>query len=163
MSEAPGKDHGGNDEDQQERVNRELIEFLNELRVALPGVQVLFAFLLAVPFSSGWSSTTSLQRDLFFGTLAATAISAALLIAPSAWHRIHFRQRNKENLLLASNKLSIAGLGFLALAMAGAVTLIADVIFGTTMAVVSAATAVALFGTLWAMVPVITRPGRPET
>ena len=78
-------------EDQRERVNRELIELLNELRVALPGVQVLFAFLLAVPFSQGFASTTSFQRALFFGTLSATAVSSALLIAPSAWHRLHFR------------------------------------------------------------------------
>src|SRR5512134_1058519 len=113
-------------EDQRERVNRELIELLQELRVALPGVQVLFAFLLTVPFAQGFATTTTFQRDLFFATLATTAISTALLIAPSAWHRIHFRQKNKEEMLLASNKLTMAGLAFLALAMVGAVMLIAD-------------------------------------
>jgi hypothetical protein len=71
-------------EDERARVNRELIELLNELRVALPGVQVLFAFLLAVPFSNGWRSTTSFQRDVFYATLLCTAVSSALLIAPSA-------------------------------------------------------------------------------
>jgi hypothetical protein len=85
---------GGQPEDQRERVNRELGELLQELRVALPGVQVLFAFLLTVPFSQGFVKTTTFQRDLFFATLAATAVSTALLIAPSAWHRIHFRQKN---------------------------------------------------------------------
>ena len=84
------------DENQSERIDRELIELLNELRVALPGVQVLFAFLLTVPFSQGFVKTTQFQRDLLFGVLAATAISAALLIAPSAWHRLRFRQRDKE-------------------------------------------------------------------
>ena len=89
------------DEDQSERINRELIELLNELRVALPGVQVLFAFLLTVPFSQGFVETTQFQRDLLFGVLVATAISAALLIAPSAWHRLRFRQKDKELLLFA--------------------------------------------------------------
>ena len=69
-------------EEKSERIDRELIELLNELRVALPGVQVLFAFLLTVPFSQGFVETTSFQRDLLFGVLSATAISAALLIAP---------------------------------------------------------------------------------
>ena len=97
------------DESEKERIDRELIELLNELRVALPGVQVLFAFLLAVPFAQGWTSTTEFQKDLFFAVLCCTAISAAFLIAPSAWHRIHFRQQEKEHLLLTSNKLAIVG------------------------------------------------------
>src|SRR6187399_1338300 len=88
----------GSDEGKSERIDRELIELLNELRVALPGVQVLFAFLLAVPFAQGWTHTTTFQRDLYFGTLLATALSSALLIAPSAYHRINFRLRDKERL-----------------------------------------------------------------
>ena len=74
-------------ESEKERIDRELIELLNELRVALPGVQVLFAFLLTVPFAQGFTSTSAFQKDLFFAILSCTAISAALLIAPSAWHR----------------------------------------------------------------------------
>ena len=121
------------DESKAERVDRELIELLNELRVALPGVQVLFAFLLTVPFAQGF--TTSFQKDLFFGVLCCTMISAALLIAPSAWHRLHFRQQDKEHLVLTSNRLAIAGLGFLALAMIGAVMLIADYVFSGTLTI----------------------------
>jgi hypothetical protein len=156
-------DNGGSaEEDKHERVNRELIELLNELRVALPGVQVLFAFLLAVPFAQGFTTVTAFQRDLFFATLAATAISAVLLIAPSAWHRLHFRQKNKEELLFASNRLSIAGLGFLAAAMIGAVMLIADFIFSPTMTVVSGVIATVLFGLFWAVLPLASRPGRPQ-
>src|SRR5919108_2218172 len=136
-------------EDQHERVDRELIELLNELRVALPGVQVLFAFLLTVPFSQGFVETTAFQRDLLFGVLSATAISAALLIAPSAWHRIRFRQRDKEAILLMSNRMAIAGLGFLAIAMVGAVMLIANYAFSDTLTVVSGVVAVLLFGGLW--------------
>lgn len=153
----------GRGEDQRERVNRELAELLQELRVALPGVQVLFAFLLTVPFSQGFVKTTTFQRDLFFATLAATAISTALLIAPSAWHRIHFRQKNKEDILLASNKLTIAGLAFLALAMIGAVMLIADFAFSATLAVISGVVATAVLGAFWAAIPLIRYPGRTRT
>ena len=89
-----------NDESTSERIDRELIELLNELRVALPGVQVLFAFLLAVPFAQRFGTVTSFQRGLFFAVLMCTAVSSILLIAPSAYHRLHFRQHNKEELLL---------------------------------------------------------------
>src|SRR5918999_1558817 len=98
---------GDSEETHSQRVNRELIELLNELRVALPGVQVLFAFLLAVPFAQGWAQTNDFQRDLFFGILLATAISTALLIAPSAYHRMNFRARDKERMLLTSNTMTI--------------------------------------------------------
>jgi len=150
-------------EDQHERVNRELVELLQELRVALPGVQVLFAFLLTVPFSQGFVQTTDFQRDLFFATLAATAVSTVLLIAPSAWHRIHFRQKDKEHILLASNKLSMAGLAFLALAMIGAVMLIADFAFSATLAIISVVVAIIVLTAIWAAIPILRHPGRPRT
>lgn len=140
-------------EGQSERIDRELIELLNELRVALPGVQVLFAFLLTVPFSQGFVQTTDFQRNLLFGVLVATAISAALLIAPSAWHRLRFRQRDKELILLAANRMAIAGLGFLALAMVGAVMLIANYAFSETLTIVSGIAAVLVFGGLWYAIP----------
>jgi hypothetical protein len=147
-------EEGRPDEAQSERINRELIELLNELRVALPGVQVLFAFLLTVPFSQGFVETTGFQRDLFFGVLVATTISAALLIAPSAWHRLRFRQKDKELILAMSNRMAIAGLGFLAIAMVGAVMLIADYAFSKTLTLVSGIVAALLFGGLWYAVPV---------
>jgi len=145
--------NGESGEDRSQRINRELIELLNELRVALPGVQVLFAFLLTVPFSQGFAQTTAFQRDLLFGVLSATAISAALLIAPSAWHRIRFRRRDKEMILVTSNRMAIAGLGFLAIAMVGAVMLIANYAFSDTLTVVSGVTAVLVFGGLWYAFP----------
>jgi Family of unknown function (DUF6328) len=149
----------GKDESKGERIDRELIELLNELRVALPGVQVLFAFLLTVPFAQGFTTTTNFQKNLFFAVLSCTAISAAFLIAPSAWHRIHFRQEDKEHLLLSSNKLAIIGLTFLALAMIGAVMLIADYAFSPTLTIVAAAVSTAVFGILWAIVPIGRRTG----
>jgi hypothetical protein len=127
----------------KERIDRELIELLNELRVALPGVQVLFAFLLTVPFAARWTTVTTFQRDIYFVTLLCTALSSALLIAPSAQHRLLFRQREKEKMLIVANRLTIAGLGVLALAIVGVVLLITDVLFGTTMTViVTVATAI---------------------
>jgi uncharacterized protein involved in cysteine biosynthesis len=151
------------DEDRMERVSRELIELLNELRVALPGVQVLFAFLLAVPFAQGFTQTTEFQRALFFVVTSLTAVSLALLIAPSAWHRIRFRQQDKERILRASNKMSIAGLGFLALAMTGAVMLIADFIYSPTLTILSGIAAAIVYGVLWYVLPLAGPRGpRPD-
>jgi hypothetical protein len=158
-----GSENRGEDEDHQERVNRELIELLNELRVALPGVQVLFAFLLAVPFAQGFTHTTDFQRALFFAVMGLTAISLALLVAPSAWHRIRFRQADKERILRASNTMSIAGLGFLGVAMTGAVMLIADFIYSPTLTIVSGALALIVYGLLWYVLPVLGARGpRPD-
>jgi hypothetical protein len=138
-----------------ERVSRELIELLNELRVALPGVQVLFAFLLAVPFAQGFTRVTDFQRALFFAVLVSTTISAALLIAPSAWHRIRFRQKDKERIVQASNRMAIAGLGFLALAMSGALMLIADFIYSPALTIVAGVLAAVVFGLLWYVLPLL--------
>src|SRR5438445_13719808 len=95
-------------EGEKQRVDRELIELLNELRVALPGVQVLFAFLLIVPFSQGFAKVSSAQRAVFFAAFLCTAIATALLIAPSSYHRIHFRRHDKERMLITSNRLALA-------------------------------------------------------
>jgi hypothetical protein len=141
------------EESRHERVDRELIELLNELRVALPGVQVLFAFLLAVPFSAGYDKITPFQRDAFFATLVATGISTAFFIAPSAYHRWHFRNHEKEQLLKTSNVFALVGILFLAISMVGVVVLITDVIYSENAAIVSGAVAALLFGGLWAGLP----------
>jgi Flp pilus assembly protein TadB len=140
-------------ESKEERVSRELIELLNELRVALPGVQVLFAFLLAVPFSQGFQTATDFQRNIFFATLGLTTLAAVLLIAPSSYHRLNFRNRDKEQLLRTANRWSIAGLGALALAMTAAVVLIADYLYESPMPIVAGLVAAALFGYFWLAVP----------
>ena len=140
-------------ESRRERINRELIELLNELRVALPGVQVLFAFLLAVPFSNGYTRITEFQKNVFFVTLAATAISTACFIVPTAYHRLNFRNREKERILFVSNKFAIAGIMTLAVSMIGVVVLITDVIYSDTAAVVAGVSAFALFFGLWAVLP----------
>ena len=83
-------------EDPEERTARELIELLQELRIVIPGVQILFAFLLTVPFSQGFTKLTTVQQYVFFATLLCTAAATALLIAPSAHHRLLFRQGVRE-------------------------------------------------------------------
>jgi hypothetical protein len=117
------------DEDPKQRVDRELIELLNELRVAIPGVQVLFAFLLIVPFSQGFDKMSTAQRGVYFGAFVTTALATALFIAPSAYHRIRFRQRDKERMLWSANRMAIAGMAFLAMAMMAVVYLVTDVLY----------------------------------
>jgi hypothetical protein len=143
----------GRDETEDERLDRNLGELLQELRVALPGVQVLFAFLLAVPFQQNFTKITSFQKDVYFATLLLTALSAALLIAPSAYHRITFRYQQKHRLVFIANRLAIAGLAALALAMTCAIMLITDVLFGTVATAITVALALTMFVVLWAVLP----------
>ena len=119
MAERPS----GREEDETERLDRNLGELLQELRVALPGVQVLFAFLLTVPFQQGFSKITPFQEKVYFACLLLTAVSASLLISPTAYHRMTFRKQQKRHIIFLANRFAIAGLGCLALAMTGVVML----------------------------------------
>jgi cobalamin synthase len=110
--------------------DRQMTELLQELRIALPGVQILFAFLLTVPFAMGFQKVTSFQRDLYFATLLATTASTICLIAPSATHRLRFHQKERAYIVESANRLLIAGLIFLAVAIVGAISLITDYLFG---------------------------------
>jgi cation transport ATPase len=141
------------EESEQERINRELIELLNELRVALPGVQVLFAFLLAVPFTQRFRQLTDAQEYAFFLSLLCTAFGSVLLIAPSAYHRLRFRQHDKEQLIQTANRLSIAGTIFLALAMTSAVYLITDLLFNAPVTLIVTAVTGATFAWFWYGLP----------
>src|SRR3954469_14657132 len=114
----------GRDESDKERLDRNLNELLGELRVALPGVQVLFAFLLAVPFQQGFQKVTEFEKSLYFATLVSTAVAAALLIAPSSLHRIEFRKDDKEYVVFTANRLAIFGFAVLGLAMTLATVLV---------------------------------------
>jgi hypothetical protein len=115
--------------DDHERSERQMAELLQELRVALPGVQILFAFLLTVPFAQGFQRVTDFQKNLFFATLICTALSTACLIAPTATHRLRFHQRDRNYVIEVAHRLTIAGLVFLAFAILLAVTLITDYLF----------------------------------
>jgi Family of unknown function (DUF6328) len=148
---------GGDHEDQSERLDRELIELLNELRVALPGVQVLFGFLLTVPFAQGWERVTDTERFVFLLTFLSTAVATALLIAPSAQHRILWRARDKDSLLRRANALAIAGTVFLALSVTGAVWVVTDVIYEQAPTALVTAGVAGLFAWVWFAAPLIRR------
>jgi hypothetical protein len=145
------------EESKDERLDRELIELLNELRVALPGVQVLFAFLLAVPFTQRFERLTAAQQDVFFAAFLCTAVATALLIAPSAYHRLRWREHDKEHMLQLSNRLAIAGTVFLAAAIIAVVYLVTDLIFGLGATLVATLLAAVLFGWLWYGLPLVRR------
>jgi Family of unknown function (DUF6328) len=145
------------DETHKERVDRELIELLNELRVALPGVQVLFAFLLTVPFSAGYPSLTDGQRGWYFATFLATAAASAFLIAPSSYHRITFREgaEQKERMLKAANVFAIVGTALLSLAIGGAVFVVSDVLYGVRAAAITAGLVTLGMAWLWFGLPLL--------
>jgi hypothetical protein len=140
-------------------LDKELIELLNELRVALPGVQVLFAFLLAVPFANGWTRVTDLQRDVFFVAFLTTAAASILLIAPSAYHRLRWREGDKEQMLRTSNRLAIGGTIFLALGMTAVVFLISDILFSAWWAGLTTGVIAGGFAWFWYGLPLSRRPG----
>ena len=152
--ESPEGDEG---ESNKERLDRELIELLNELRVALPGVQVIFAFLLTVPFTQRFEALTPFRRDTYFATFVCTALSSVLLIAPSAQHRLLFRQFDKERLLRRANVLAILGLAFLALSIVGAIFLITHMVFDTAAAAGAAAGIAGVTALNWYVVPLYRR------
>jgi predicted membrane channel-forming protein YqfA (hemolysin III family) len=136
-------------EDDKERLDRELIELLNELRVVLPGVQVLFAFLLIVPFSNRFPNITNTQRQVFFVTFLLTTAATALLIAPSAYHRLRWRQHDKQQMLETANRLSIGGMVFLTFALVGAAFLVTDLLFHVAMAALVTAIVASFFLWFW--------------
>ena len=135
----------------------ELIELLNELRVTLPGVQVLFAFLLAVPFTNRFEKISGLRTDAYFISLLATLMGSVLLIAPSAYHRMRWREVSDDVLLRVSNKLAIAGTVFLALAMSAAVYLVTDLVYKSTVTTIVTAGTAAAFTWFWYGLPLVHR------
>jgi uncharacterized protein DUF6328 len=132
----------------------ELEHLLEELRIALPGVQILFAFLLTVPFASRFDQVSPLQEDAYLATLLATFAASACLIAPTSYHRLRFRRHSDpERMVLTANVLAIAGLAFLAVALTSAVLFVTDFLFGrTTSVTVTALCGLVLLG-LWYALP----------
>jgi hypothetical protein len=141
--------------EEERRRDRQMIELLNELRVALPGVQILFAFLLTVPFSQRFPMLTPFQRDVFYVTLLATTLSTACLIAPSASHRIRFHKSDRNWLIESANTLLIAGLAFLAMAIGAAVLLVTDLMFDGARVWVYGALVWSVIVVLWFVRPLL--------
>jgi hypothetical protein len=146
--------HTPAEETDKERLDRNLAELLGELRVALPGVQVLFAFLLVVPFNQGYGRMSAFDRHVYFATLLATTLASILLIAPTVHHRIEFRHGDRAHLVGSANRLAIAGLALLALAMSGAILLISNLLFGTVAAIVTTAAVLGTIAVVWYALPI---------
>ncbi len=150
-------------EDSDERANRELIELLNELRVALPGVQVMFAFLLTIPFSQRFTSLDASDRRVYFAAVLATAAAMLCLIAPAAHHRLRFRAAVKEHLLRVANVLATVGLALLAFAVSAVTYVITDLVYPGAAPRTVAAVLAGAFVVVWFVLPLLYRPARtPE-
>ena len=147
-------------EDHSEKLDRELIELLNELRVMLPGVQALFAFLLIVPFSERFDTTTTNERVAYYIALAAAALSSICFITPSVYHRVQFRQHDKERLLRLGNVVVVAGTVVLGLGIASAVYFVTGFLVDDTVGLVAGSTTFVIVTIMWWGLPLAARrPG----
>jgi amino acid transporter len=138
-------------------LQRELGELLNEIRVALPGVQVLFAFLLTVPFSQRFGRLDSSDRLVYFVAFLSAAVASVLLIAPTSYARLTWRQKDKDRLLNVSNRLVIAGCAFIAIGLGAVVYLVTIVIYASTAAAIAVALVMTLLGLTWYVLPLTDR------
>lgn len=150
------------DETPKARIDRDLMEMLNEIRVALPGVEVLFGFLLILPFSGGWERVDGNRQDVYFGAVVATAVAIALLIAPTAHHRLRFRDPVKEQMLRTTTKLVVAGLVMTALSVSLILYVVVDVLYSSAVAAGVAAGFGFLVSLLWFVAPWCYRETDPE-
>jgi hypothetical protein len=140
-----------------QRVDRAYGEILQEVRVAQTGVQILFAFLLTLAFTSRFASVTQFQRVVYVVTLMLCAAAAALLIAPAAFHRVVYRRRLKHHLVRIANRLALSGLALLLLALVSALLLILDVAIGLGPALFLTVGALGWFATWWFVLPAWSR------
>ena len=156
MAETADSEHARRrGESEEERLDRNLMELMQELRVALPGVQVLFAFLLVVPFQQGWTGVTDFEKTVYYVTLLLTAAASVCLIAPTARHRMRFRELDKEWIVVTSNRLAIAGLVLLAGAICGAIMLISHTVYDSAAAAIATSVLAAFIAWFWFAAPVV--------
>ena len=147
----PGQEQ--RDESAAERLDRNFAELLQELRVAQTGVQILFAFLLTLAFTDRFGHLTTPQRAAYVVALLATALAAALLIAPVSYHRLLFRRHRKDELVRAAARFAVGGLFLVLVGVSAAVLLITDVVFGPIPAIIITALVVIWYGTFWYALP----------
>ncbi|MDH4112863.1 MAG: DUF6328 family protein [Actinomycetota bacterium] len=144
-------------ETEKERIDRELIEFLNEVRVVLPGVQVLFAFLLTLPFTGKFAEITGGERVAYTIAFFSTTLAAVLMITPSAFHRLRFRKGDKEAILRMSSRLILAGIAFLGIAIVSVVWLVTELVFSSSTANVVGPITALVIVSLWLALPLSRR------
>lgn len=155
----PAGGTGGSDEDQGERLDRELVELLNEIRILLPGAQILLAFLLAAPFTERFSSLTTDQRGAYAVTFVSATLATILLVAPTAYHRLRFRHRDKERLLRWSNRLCLVAVGCIGIGLGSTAFLVFDIVYGGAAAAVAATIVLLLGAAFWVALPLTGRDG----
>jgi Family of unknown function (DUF6328) len=153
---------GPHDEPESERLGRNVTDLLNELRVAGTGVQVMFAFLLVVPFNAGWNKASTFDQWVYFITLLCIATAAVLLIAPSVQHRLLFRQRERAYLVRIGTRLAIIASAFIAVGLTGILVLVSNFVFGTVAAVIVGIAAAILVTSVWFAVPLGRRHARSD-
>ena len=156
MLDEPETPTAGHESD-KERVDRELVEFLNEIRVVLTGVTVLLAFLLTLPFTGRFGSLTSAQRLAYILAFFSASLATLLLTAPTSLHRIRFRKGDKEQMLRASNQLAMLGIGCFALSLVCIVWLVAELLFEGPIAVAIAVVGAAIVVAVWFLFPLSKR------
>jgi Family of unknown function (DUF6328) len=157
MSASLGPPPDARNETPYERADRNLAELLQELRVAQTGVQVLFGFLLIVPFSARFAASSNFEEAVYLVTVLAAGAAAMLLIAPTSHHRLLFRCGDKEHLVVVANRYAIAGLAAVAIAMVGVLLLVCQVLFGSALAAIATTLAVAGCGWCWYLQPLLRR------
>ena len=151
------------DEDQDERLDRHWAELLQELRLVQTGTQILFAFLLTIAFTQPFRDADRFTELVFAGTLITASIALALFLAPVSFHRIVFRKKLRDHLIVLSGKLTEVGLVFLLAALAGGMVIALDVVFGRTIAMVIVAVVVVLTMVLWYVIPALVRATADRT
>jgi Family of unknown function (DUF6328) len=156
-SPAQAAQDDGREETAKERLDRNMEELNGELRVVITGVQVLFAFLLVVPFNTGFAHVGAYERTVYFVTLLLASLSAVCMIAPSAQHRFLFRHDDKRHIVFVSNRIVIVGLAFLALAMCGCLLLVATKLFGELAGLITVVLGAVPFAALWFAMPLSRR------
>lgn len=157
MTERSEEAEEDRDESQPERLDRNTVELLNELRIAGTGIQVMFAFLLVLPFNKGWTRVDGFERTVYFITLLVVAVAAFLLLAPPIHHRLLFRHGEKPFLIKTGNRLAIAGMICLGFGFIGILVLISDYVVGGAAPVIVGALAAAMIAGLWFVLPLARR------
>lgn len=143
--------------DQETRLNQEWEELLNEIRVVLPGTEVLFAFLLSLPFTNRFAQVATTDKTVYFIAFLAAAVATLLLVAPSSQHRLLWRQQQKNDQLVLATRLAIAGTLFLAVAVVSVVFLITNLLYGSVLPALVTAAVIGMIAWLWYLQPLYMR------
>ena len=157
MSSADSSSSDQEHESRDAKEDRQLIELLNELRVALPGVQMLFGFMLAVPFTQPFGSLSDRQRLLFYIAFLATASASICFITPTSFHRITWQRGVKGRMLRISSRLTIAGTVFLGIAIGCVVGFLSSYLYNSVLATILTAVVFTIIGILWYSIPLFLR------